>query len=129
MNVTKGTVSTNVRTLEHLGMIHKYIEIGERKDYYVAETDFWKIVRGVLKERQQTEFDLAIRSVDESLQIVQSVTPDSLDVSLTSFYEERLHNIQNFFNSLDNLVAMLLALDNLRITGIERLLGKEKGKS
>jgi DNA-binding transcriptional regulator GbsR (MarR family) len=129
VNVSKGTVSTNVRALEHLGMIHKYIEIGERKDYYIAETDFWKIVRGILKERQKTEFDLAIRSVDESLQMLQSVGSDATNIEQVNFYQQRLRTLQSFFNSLDNLVAMLLALDNLRINGLERLLGKEKGNS
>lgn len=129
VNVTKGTVSTNVRALERMGMIQKQIHIGERKDYYVAETDFWKIVRGILKEREKIEFDRALRSVDESLQIIQSATSDSSDVELTSFYEQRLRTMQSFFNSLDNLVAMLLALDNLRISGLERLIGKEKGQS
>ena len=55
VGVTKGAVSTNVRQLERLGMIHKKIKIGDRKDYYCAEFDFWKIVKGILKEREQHE--------------------------------------------------------------------------
>ena len=48
--VSKGAVSTNVRTLERLGMVHKKMKFGDRKDYYTAEADMWKIVRGVLKD-------------------------------------------------------------------------------
>jgi len=129
VNVTKGAVSTNVRSLERLGMVHRYIQIGERKDYYVAETEFWEIVRGILKEREKNEFDRALRSVDESLQIVQSTTPDPSEVELTNFYQQRLRTIQSFFNSLDNLVAMVLALDELRISALERFLGNKKGQS
>jgi len=127
VNVSKGTVSTNVRSLERLGMIHKHIQIGDRKDYYFAETNFWQIVRGILKEREKNEFDRAIKSVDESLEIIQSASAEKSKNALTNFYIDRLHNIQSFFNSLDNLVAMLLALDNLRSTGLEKLLGKDKG--
>lgn len=47
---TKGAVSTNVRALERLGMVHPHFQTGERKDYYVAETDFWKITRAIFKK-------------------------------------------------------------------------------
>jgi hypothetical protein len=35
-----------------------------------------------------------------------------------------LVTMQNFFNSLDSLVATVMALDDLRINGLERLSGK-----
>ena len=126
VNVTKGSVSTNVRALERLGMVHRHIQIGERKDYYVAEIDFWKIVRGILKEREKGEFDLALRSVDASLEMVRTSASTSADQRLSSFYLERLTTIHSFFNSLDNLVAMLLAMDDLRLNGLDRLLGNGK---
>ena len=31
VGISKGAVSTNVRQLERLGLVHKHIEIGERK--------------------------------------------------------------------------------------------------
>jgi len=126
VKITKGAVSTNVRALERLGMVHRHIQIGERKDYYLAEVDFWKIVRGILKEREKSEFDRALRSVSSSLEMLHSSTELDDDHRLSSFYIERLSAMQHFFNSLDNLVALLLSLDELRITGLERLLGKTK---
>ena len=126
VNVTKGAVSTNVRALERLGMVHRHIEIGQRKDYYVAEIDFWKIVRGILKERQKSEFDQAIGSVDESLQLVQKALTETSDAALASFYQQRLKTLQSFFNSLDNLVALVLAMDELRIGALEKLLARKE---
>jgi len=121
VGVTKGAVSTNVRTLERLGMVHKQVQLGDRKDYYLAETDFWKIVRGVLREREQQEFDLALRTVSESLEMVQASDTDAAEADLTDFYQQRMNNIQDFFNNLDNLVNMLIALDNLRSGTLSRL--------
>jgi DNA-binding transcriptional regulator GbsR (MarR family) len=121
VGVTKGAVSTNVRALEHLGMVQRRIRIGERKDYYVAETDIWKVARGILKERQKSEFDQAIGSVSQSLELVQA---DGSEAELAAFYQERLQNLANFFHGLDNLVAVVLALDELRFNALQRLLGK-----
>ena len=125
VGVSKGAVSTNVRSLERLGMVHRHIQIGERKDFYIAETDFWKIVRGVLNERQKSEFDHALRSVDDSLQMVKSNSFLEKNPDLAGFYQERLLAIQSFFHNLDNLVAMVLTLDELRAGTLERLLGKK----
>ncbi len=121
--VSKGAVSTNVRTLERLGMVHKKMKLGDRKDYYTAEADMWKIVRGVLKEREKTEFGLALDTVGESLNMVEAAT-DPFDPELTDFYRERLKGMEAFFNSLDSMVAAFITLDNLRVSALPSLFRK-----
>ncbi len=123
VGVTKGAVSTNVRTLERLGMVHKRIQLGDRKDYYIAEVDFWKVIKGVLREREQSEFDLALRTVGDSLEMVGAAEGDADEQALAAFYQERMQNMQRFFNNLDNIVATLLALDNLRLNSVSKLFG------
>ncbi|MFQ5399495.1 MAG: GbsR/MarR family transcriptional regulator [Anaerolineae bacterium] len=123
VGVSKGAVSTHVRALERMSMVHKHIHVGDRKDYYFAETDFWKVVRSVLKEREKNEFNRALHTVDESLAMVQSVEVAE-DAPLASFYAERLQAMQRFFGSLDNLVATLIALDNLRSGTIRNVFNK-----
>jgi DNA-binding transcriptional regulator GbsR (MarR family) len=121
VGVTKGAVSTNARQLERLGMIHKHIVIGDRKDYYSAESDFWKIIKSILQEREKSEFDLALQSVSDSLEIiVNSETPPE-DSELAAFYQVRMQAIQSFFKTLDSIVATALALEELRVSAIGRL--------
>ncbi len=129
VNVTKGAVSTNVRTLERLGMVHKKGQLGDRKDYYIAETDFWKIVRGVLREREQHEFDQALKTVGESLEMVSTAVSTPDDAQTAQFYQQRMENMQEFFNSLDKLVATMIALDELRSTSITKLFGRTDNNS
>ncbi len=127
--VSKGAVSTNVRQLERLGMVHKHIRIGDRKDYYSAETDFWKIVKVILREREQQEFDTAIRTVDLSLELSQSGDIPHEDMEIAAFYQDRLENIQRFFGKIDNLVATVLALDELRLGTLQKLIGSDDSES
>jgi DNA-binding transcriptional regulator GbsR (MarR family) len=122
VGVSKGTVSTNVRKLERLQMVHKQVRVGDRKDYYVAETDLWKIVRGVLQERQNRDFSRALQSVDESLSMVSAAS--ATDADLAHFYQERIANLQAFFKTLDKLVATIAALDQIRLShalGVQKL--------
>lgn len=125
VGVTKGAISTNIRQLERLGLVHKHFVLGTRKDYYLAETDFWKIVKGILQERNQSEFDLAINTITESLEMVDQAKDLSAEASETaSFYKKRLQNMQEFFNTLDRLVALILALDSFRIKTFEQFFNK-----
>ena len=135
--VTKGAVSTNVRHLERLGLLHRRVRVGDRKDYYEAETDFWKAVKGILREREKSEFARALDSVGESLRMARGdgegdtagssgADDASGDRALSLFYQSRLEGMQRFFGSLDKLVGTALALDELRIGAFGALLGGRK---
>ena len=111
VGVSKGTVSTNVRALERLGMVHRHLRVGDRRDYYVAETDFWSIVRGILRQREKTEFDLALRAVGESLDMLPPAGAEVGEADRGAFFRERLSAMRGFFDALDGLVANVVALD------------------
>jgi len=61
--LTKGAISTEVRTLARMGLVHRSSRLADRRDYYEAEEDFYKSIRSILKERQNSEFDRAIGTV------------------------------------------------------------------
>ena len=71
--VSKGNVSINIRTLERWNMVKPVWVKGDRKDYYEAETDFWKIVKGVLREREKKEFDQALSTVSNYRKKVEDI--------------------------------------------------------
>ncbi len=125
VGISKGAVSTNVRTLERFKIINKHYKVGDRKDYYSADKNFWQTIKNILKEREKTEFDLALRSVSESLKIVNESKTDKSDAETAEFYKDRLQSMQSFFNQLDNIVATVIALDDLRVTSIKKLFGKK----
>jgi DNA-binding transcriptional regulator GbsR (MarR family) len=124
VGVSKGAVSTNVRHLERLGIVHKRFLLGDRKDYYVAETDFWLVIKNVLKEREKNEFAHALNCVEESLNIVDAVDQKEADGEIVAFYQKRLETMKRFFDTLDNLVGTIITLDELRIGSIQQLFKK-----
>ncbi len=97
-------------------------EIGDRKDYYVAETNFWKVVRAILQERQNRNFDQALRAVGESLEMVEAADGDD---ELARFYQQRITRLQSFFGSLDKIVLTIAALDELRLSTLHKILGRD----
>lgn len=110
VGVTKGAVSTHVRQLERLSMVHKHLQLGDRKDYYSAETDFWKMIRSILQQREQNEFDKALSTVTESIEMLEQAETDP---DINHFYQERMKAMQSFFKTLDSLFSAVLALEGL----------------
>jgi DNA-binding transcriptional regulator GbsR (MarR family) len=118
---TKGAISTNVRALARMGLVRPSTKLGDRKDYYEAETDFYKSIRAILKERQNSEFDSAVQSVRETLEKLEAGA-GSEDEAERQFLLERVRALQAFFDALDGLVNAIIKLEGLGLTTIEKVL-------
>ena len=119
--LTKGAISTNVRALARMGLVRPSTKLGDRKDYYEAETDFYKSIRALLKERQNSEFDSAIRSVRETLESLEAGT-GAEDEAERKFLLERVRALQSFFDALDGLFNAVIRLEGLGFSTIEKVL-------
>lgn len=118
--LSKGAISTNVRTLSRLGLIHPVNRLSDRKDYYQAETDFYKAIRAILKERQNNEFDRAIASVRQTLEKLEADT-GNLDPE-RAFLTERVRALKDFFDALDALSNAVARLDGLGMNTVQTVL-------
>ena len=125
VGVTKGAISTNIRALEQLGMVHRHLRTGDRKDYYEADTEFWKIVKTILERREKPEFDKALAGVSATLKQLRSCSYSPSDSDLARFYEQRLEAMERFFHTLDGIVATLLQMERLRSDGLKALLPRK----
>jgi DNA-binding transcriptional regulator GbsR (MarR family) len=119
--LTKGAISTNVRALARMGLVRPTTKLGDRKDYYEAETDFYKSIRAILKERQNSEFDSAVQSVRETLEKLEAGEGVE-DESERQFLLKRVRALQSFFDALDGLVRAVVRLEGLGITTVEKVL-------
>jgi DNA-binding transcriptional regulator GbsR (MarR family) len=119
--LTKGAISTEVRTLARMGLVHRSSKLADRKDYYEAESDFYKSIRSILKERQNSEFDSAIRSVQETLKELEagSVSGDEAEVQ---FVYERIKALQEFFDAIDTLSKAVIKLESLGLGNVKKIL-------
>ena len=118
--LTKGAISTEVRTLARMGLVHRSTKLGDRKDYYEAEADFYQAIRSILKERQNSEFDRAVRSVKDTLK--------TMDENWTSneewnFVHARVQALQDFFDAIESLSKAVIKLESLGISNVTKILG------
>lgn len=117
--LTKGAVSTEVRALARMGLVHRSAKLGDRKDYYEAEADFYAAIRSILKERQNSEFDRAVRSVRDTLTALEKNREDTQE---WNFVYERVQALQAFFDAIDSLSRAVIQLDRLGVRNVKKIL-------
>jgi DNA-binding transcriptional regulator GbsR (MarR family) len=118
--LTKGAISTNVRALARMGLIRSVTRLGDRKDYYEAETDFYKSIRAILKERQSSEFDRAVASVKITLEKLEAGSGEN-DAE-RAFMLERVRALNDFFNAIDSLSSAVARLESLGLGTVQNIL-------
>ena len=117
--LTKGAISTEIRTLARMGLVHRSTKLGDRRDYYSAEADFYAAIRSILKERQNSEFDRAIGTVKAAL-----LTMDEhwIDNEEWNFVYARVQALQDFFDAIDSLTKAVTRLEGLGLANVTKVL-------
>lgn len=67
LQISSGAVSMTVQELVRWGVVKKTWMPGERRDYYEAEVQFWKMISRVFRERERVEVEDAIDAMEEAL--------------------------------------------------------------
>lgn len=125
LRISKGSVSMNMRSLERWGMAEEVWMRGERKKYYAAEPDMWKVIRNVLNSRERREVQLALQVLGESVEKLQLAHDElsSEEQELAAFYLGRMADLQSFFRfaqmALETVLGGNSSLDFEAISKIE----------
>ena len=65
LQISRGNVNMNLRDLMTWGLIYKQLLPGERKEFFHAEKDIWKVARQIARERRRREIAPILESMDE----------------------------------------------------------------
>ncbi len=63
LGISAGSASMTLAALGRWGVVQKVWVRGQRREHYQAETDFWKMISGVLNERERREIGAAVEVV------------------------------------------------------------------
>src|SRR5215467_7146802 len=64
LGISAGSASMTLAALGRWGVVHRVWVRGQRREHYEAETDFWKMIAGVLNERERREIAAAVEAVE-----------------------------------------------------------------
>ena len=96
LNVSKGSISTNIKELEKWGAVRQVWVKGDRKDYYEAEVDFLRIIKEGIIPFFRRKLDSSFVTTLESKALINSNHYDLKcgDKELAHFYTQRLELIE-----------------------------------
>lgn len=62
--ISSGAASMTLSELERWGVVRRSRKPGDRRDYFEAETDVWKMISRVLRERELSQIERALETFD-----------------------------------------------------------------
>ena len=124
LDISKASVSMNMRTLENMGIAREVWVRGDRRKYYEAEPDFWKILTNVLGGRELREVNQALSVLEGSITNLHTAEPtmSADDKELTRLYLERMKQVQGFFRFAKLVLVSVMEHDQtIDVDDIKRI--------
>jgi DNA-binding transcriptional regulator GbsR (MarR family) len=117
LNISRGNTNMNIRELINWGLVERVILSGERKEFFIAEKDIWKVVRQIVKERKKRELDPMLKLLDQ----LEKVDGDKRDKDVKTFVET-VSGIKRLGRQADKtLDLMIRAEENWFVGGLMKV--------
>ena len=65
LRISRGNANTNLRDLVDWGLVRSFFVPGERKEFFEAEKDVWKMFCAISKERKRREIQPALQVLND----------------------------------------------------------------
>lgn len=71
LQLSAGAASMTLAELEHWGVVHRIRKAGDRRDFFAAETDLWKMISHVWRERELRQIERALDAFDRARKLME----------------------------------------------------------
>lgn len=65
LSVARSNVSTSLKELQNWNLIRVTHVLGDRRDYFETSLDVWELLRTIVRERREREFEPTVRLLTE----------------------------------------------------------------
>ena len=131
LQLSSGAVSMTVNDLLRWGVVRKVWIQGERKDFYTAEVQLWRMISRVFNEREKTEIVMAIEAFEEALADVAKLRRSS-DPKVRARAElqyDRIKQLLELAKLGKRLIETLLATAKIDAEPLVRFLLRQQAPS
>jgi len=103
LEISRGNAHTNLKELVAWGLVRIVVRKGDRREYFEAEKDVWKIFTTVSRERKR-------REIDPALTVLRKCAEDSQDIETPegrAFFEQmrQLEEFVDFASKMSDRIA------------------------
>ncbi|BAV10136.1 DNA-binding transcriptional regulator GbsR, MarR family [Filimonas lacunae] len=83
LNISRGNANMNIRELMDWGLVDKVIISGDRKEYFSADKDIWRVATRIMAQRKKRELDPMLKVLNQ----LTEVEGDKKDPDIKAFTE------------------------------------------
>jgi DNA-binding transcriptional regulator GbsR (MarR family) len=112
LSISRGNVNMNIRELIGWGLVDRVIISGERKEFFTAEKDIWKVATQIIKERKKRELDPMIKLLSQ----LENIDGDKKDKEVQQFTQV-IGSIKKLGLQADKTLDQLIKADENWFTG------------
>jgi DNA-binding transcriptional regulator GbsR (MarR family) len=106
LNISRGNANMNLRELIDWGLVERVILPGERKEFFSAEKDIWKVSCQIVKERKKRELYPMIKLLGQ----LSEVEGDKRDKAVKTF-TDTITGIKKFSEHADRTLDIVVKAD------------------
>jgi DNA-binding transcriptional regulator GbsR (MarR family) len=117
LRISRGSASMTLRALQEWGVVSRVHIRGDRKEYFQAEQDIWKLFRTILRERKKREIVPLVEALRQCRELTSKL-PAASSRKIRAAAAVAQHN-----KRLDSMLEFILMIDALS----ERLITSGKG--
>lgn len=122
LDISRGNANMNLRALIDWGLARKVHKSGERKEFFIAEKDIWRVAMQVIIERRKREIAPVLQMLSE----VKNVEADNNDPEVKAFIES-VDSLDTIVGQADSFLELLVKADqNWFANTLLKLFTKEK---
>ena len=129
LKLSSGAVSMTLSELMRWGVVRKVWVQGERKDFYTAEVQLWRMISRVFNEREKAEIKFAIEAFEEALVDLERLqrSEDKTTRERAKLQHTRIHQLLELAKLGQKLLDALLSTAKLDAEPLVRfLLGQKR---
>ncbi len=112
LNISRGNTNMNIRELINWGLVERVLLSGERKEYFTAEKDIWKVVKRIVKERKKRELEPMLQLLDK----LEEVEGDKRDKYVRIFLD-MVSSIKKLGRQADKTLDMMIKAEESWFVG------------
>ncbi|MBG9375506.1 transcriptional regulator [Panacibacter sp. DH6] len=103
LSISRGNANMNIRDLIQWGLVEKVIVPGDRKEYFSAEKDIWKVATKIMYQRKKRELDPMVKVLNQ----LSDIEGDKRNPEVKAF-SETVDNLKKFAGQAEKSMDVLI---------------------
>jgi DNA-binding transcriptional regulator GbsR (MarR family) len=103
LSISRGNANMNIRDLMEWQLVDKVIVPGDRKEYFTAEKDIWKVATRIMYQRKKRELDPMLKVLNQ----LTDIEGDKRNADVKAF-TETVDSIKKFAGQAEKTMDMMI---------------------